>query len=133
MFVNAPQGQRPKFLEDMSLTTLESHHRYQKLLICTAIELLKQGGVLVYSTCTINPLENEGIVKFVLEKFQGKLELERYQLPHKSSNSLSQSPWIMGESGLTRNTGLSESEAALCQRFDPNKADTNGNYNLCCD
>ncbi|MFW5865464.1 MAG: NOL1/NOP2/sun family putative RNA methylase [Nanoarchaeota archaeon] len=38
----------------------------QKALIRNAFEMLKPGGILVYSTCTQEPLENEGIISFLL-------------------------------------------------------------------
>ncbi|HDD46505.1 MAG TPA: RsmB/NOP family class I SAM-dependent RNA methyltransferase [Candidatus Aenigmarchaeota archaeon] len=41
----------------------------QKGLIGAAIETLKPGGVLVYSTCTLAPEENEGVIDFALKKF----------------------------------------------------------------
>ncbi len=40
----------------------------QKGLIIRAFDLLKPGGVLVYSTCTLNPEENEGVVAALLKK-----------------------------------------------------------------
>jgi len=45
----------------------------QKGLLIRAFDLLKPGGVLVYSTCTINPLENEAVVDYLLRKRQAKL------------------------------------------------------------
>ncbi len=40
----------------------------QKGLIVRAFDLLKPGGTLVYSTCTLNPEENEGVVDALLKK-----------------------------------------------------------------
>lgn len=40
----------------------------QKGLLQRAYDLLKPGGILVYSTCTINPEENEAVVDFLLRK-----------------------------------------------------------------
>ncbi len=40
----------------------------QKQLIETAFRLLRPGGVLVYSTCTLEPEENEGVLSSLLEK-----------------------------------------------------------------
>ncbi|MFP4119155.1 MAG: NOL1/NOP2/sun family putative RNA methylase [Candidatus Woesearchaeota archaeon] len=42
----------------------------QKALIQNAFEMLKPGGEMVYSTCTHEPLENEGIVSFLLDKYK---------------------------------------------------------------
>ncbi|KRZ61883.1 putative methyltransferase NSUN6 [Trichinella nativa] len=41
----------------------------QRRLFRTAARLLKPGGTLVYSTCTLNKDENEGIVLWALEEF----------------------------------------------------------------
>lgn len=40
----------------------------QKKLILQAWELLKPGGVLIYSTCTIAPEENEAVINYFLRK-----------------------------------------------------------------
>jgi NOL1/NOP2/sun family putative RNA methylase len=41
----------------------------QKRLITTAFENLKPNGVLVYSTCTMEPEENEEVIDFLLNRF----------------------------------------------------------------
>jgi len=40
----------------------------QKQLLFTAFNNLKIGGTLVYSTCTLEPEENEGVIDFLLNK-----------------------------------------------------------------
>lgn len=42
----------------------------QKTLIKHAFSMLKPGGVMVYSTCTQEPAENEAIVSFLLNQFE---------------------------------------------------------------
>jgi NOL1/NOP2/sun family putative RNA methylase len=41
----------------------------QRQLISAAFENLKQGGRLVYSTCSIDPEENEAVIDFLLSKY----------------------------------------------------------------
>jgi len=43
----------------------------QKKLLFSAFHCLKPGGTLVYSTCTLAPEENEGVIDWFLDKFRG--------------------------------------------------------------
>ncbi|MBU0456596.1 MAG: RsmB/NOP family class I SAM-dependent RNA methyltransferase [Nanoarchaeota archaeon] len=43
--------------------------KQQKELIISAFENLKPGGEMVYSTCSSEPEENEGVVSFLLSKY----------------------------------------------------------------
>lgn len=55
--------------------------RKQKKLFFSAILALRSGGVLVYSTCTFAPEENEGVLDWALEKFKDQIETETIQFP----------------------------------------------------
>ncbi|MBO8180305.1 MAG: NOL1/NOP2/sun family putative RNA methylase [Archaeoglobus sp.] len=46
----------------------------QRDLILAAFDCLKEGGVLVYSTCSLTPEENEFVVDFLLEERNGSVE-----------------------------------------------------------
>lgn len=48
--------------------------KIQKKLIKRGFELLREGGVLVYSTCTFAPEENEEVVEWLAENFKAKAE-----------------------------------------------------------
>lgn len=48
--------------------------KLQKKLFVSAYKALKPGGILVYSTCTINRYENELILDWALKNFNIKLE-----------------------------------------------------------
>lgn len=66
-----------------NIKTIKSLPRLQKQLVSSAFEILKTNGVLIYSTCTHAPEENEGVVNFILEKFGNKINLEKIKLPIK--------------------------------------------------
>lgn len=62
-------------LQDWSPGLVRRMATIQKQLISVAFEKLKKGGTLVYSTCTLEPEENEGVVSFLLKKYpDAKLE-----------------------------------------------------------
>ncbi len=48
--------------------------RLQKQMISVAIELLKPNGILVYSTCSLEPEENEEVIDFALNHYNLKVE-----------------------------------------------------------
>lgn len=63
-------GQRPCFFNDISVNQLKGYPDYQKQLFRVAVHMLKRDkGTLVYSTCTINPAENEEVVSWALQQF----------------------------------------------------------------
>lgn len=47
----------------------------QTRILRRGVELLNVDGKLVYSTCSINPIENESVVHRILKEFDGVLEL----------------------------------------------------------
>lgn len=59
--------------------------RKQKRLLGSAIGALRSGGVLVYSTCTFAPEENEAVVDWALRRFPGVCAIEEIQfdLPNR--------------------------------------------------
>ncbi len=54
--------------------------RTQRGLILAAFRALKPGGVLVYSTCTIVPEENEGIIDFLLKR-EERADVVEFEIP----------------------------------------------------
>ncbi|MEO2280762.1 16S rRNA (cytosine(1407)-C(5))-methyltransferase RsmF [Pseudoalteromonas pernae] len=48
----------------------------QKSLIKSAFHALKVGGTLVYSTCTLTPVENQAVCQYLLEEFAGLIEVQ---------------------------------------------------------
>ena len=50
-------------------------HRTQRNILLRGLELLKVDGLLVYSTCSFNPVENEAVIASVLEETGDCFEL----------------------------------------------------------
>jgi 16S rRNA C967 or C1407 C5-methylase (RsmB/RsmF family) len=55
-------GQRPRTVNVITYDTFITTPRLQRKLFASAVQLVRAGGTLVYSTCTINPAENEEVV-----------------------------------------------------------------------
>lgn len=53
---------------------IAKYSQVQKKLFATALQILKPGGILVYSTCSFAPEENELVVDSMLDKFNLKVE-----------------------------------------------------------
>ncbi|CAH9116236.1 unnamed protein product [Cuscuta europaea] len=64
-------GLRPRlFTGEETIESLRKHAKYQKRMFDQAVQLVRPGGVLVYSTCTINPGENEAVVRYALDTYK---------------------------------------------------------------
>ena len=51
----------------------ERLHDLQKKIVLRGFDLLRQGGQMLYSTCTYNPEENEGVVDYLLKNREANL------------------------------------------------------------
>ena len=60
---------------------LKSIHELQRQIVEAGWRYVKPGGVLLYSTCTINREENQNMAAWITEKFPFVLEEERQLLP----------------------------------------------------
>ncbi len=64
----------PGALADWSLERVDRCRGKQEKILESADRLLKPGGVLVYSTCTFSPEENEQIIESFIKKYPYTLE-----------------------------------------------------------
>ncbi|CAL8141625.1 unnamed protein product [Orchesella dallaii] len=57
-------------------------HQVQYHVLKRGLELLEVGGKLVYSTCSLNPIEDEAVLHRMLKDAEGSVELLDIDLPH---------------------------------------------------
>ncbi|MCD6464172.1 RsmB/NOP family class I SAM-dependent RNA methyltransferase [Candidatus Woesearchaeota archaeon] len=86
----------------------------QKALLAAGFKALKPNGVLVYSTCTLEPEEDEGVVSWLLDNFDNAKVLP-IKLNVKHSKP------VMSFNGLTFN-----SQVKHCLRIWPQDNNTSG-------
>lgn len=74
-----------KTIEDWNPKMVTKLSFIQKKLIEVAFNKLKDNGVMVYSTCSLEPEEDEGVVDFLLKKYDNAV-LESISLPQLKSS-----------------------------------------------
>jgi 16S rRNA (cytosine967-C5)-methyltransferase len=80
-------GRRPEVRWRLKPNEFEYLIRLQTRLLIQAIERVKPGGPVVYSTCSIEPDENEGVVKAVCRGMRGvKVEAEHRTVPGRPAD-----------------------------------------------
>jgi len=105
----------PKTLLMWNINTIKSLSKLQKKLLESAIEILKVGGEVVYSTCTHAPEENEEVLDYALKKFGKSISMEKIVLPIKCK------PGILGWAG-----GNYDKEVEKSCRVYPHVTNTEG-------
>jgi len=99
------------WFDNRNLPDFKLMAKTQKQLIETAVEVLKPKGTLVYSTCSLEPEENEEVIDWLLKK-RNDIELEE----------IKQS---IGDPGLTKVFSKElNKEVVKCKRFWPHKTAT---------
>ena len=87
----------------------------QKQLLDVAFSVLRKEGTVVYSTCSLEPEENEGVIDFLLKKYDNA-QLEQVEL-----NGLKRSEPILEFEGNSY-----DKEIKKCLRIWPQDNDTEG-------
>lgn len=99
------------WLKRQTLKNIEQRSRLQKEILGNMMNQLAPYGELVYSTCSLEPEENEFVVQWALEMFDVKLVKIN----------------CIGSEGLTHFKGRDlNKEIKLCRRLWPNKTNTQG-------
>ena len=95
-------GKKPDIKYNMTKETMDELATLQKEILTVIIQYLKPGGTLIYSTCTINPDENERNVEFIQNTLQLRPESLDSYLPeklHTETTKLGYLQLLPGESG----------------------------------
>jgi 16S rRNA C967 or C1407 C5-methylase (RsmB/RsmF family) len=92
------------WFEKRSIEGIRLMAKTQKELLRAAVRVLKPSGTLVYSTCSLEPEEDEDVIEWALDTFPIKLV---------------ETGLNVGDSGITDRT-------KLCRRFWPEKTGTQG-------
>ena len=50
-----------------------SLHPLQLAIVCKGLDVLETGGKISYSTCSLNPIENESVICELLMRYKGCL------------------------------------------------------------
>jgi len=102
----------PDWFEKRTLKDVRHSARIQKDLLAAAIKATRNGGIVVYSTCSLEPEENELNIQWALDNFRVKI------LPTGLTS---------GDPGLTKVfTKTLSKDMSLCRRFWPGKYGTEG-------
>lgn len=102
-----------EWFEKRTLENLKEVSRVQRKMLSAAVSVLKRGGELVYSTCSLEPEEDELVVDWFLNEFP-EMKIERIDLRK-------------GDSGLTDIFGKKlNPKISYSRKFWPNKTKTQG-------
>ena len=120
ILVDAPCSGEGMFRKDLanarvwSLEKVEECAKTQHAIIRSAVSMLRPGGLLLYSTCTFSPEENEQTIASLLEE---KPEMELLEIPWYEGFSHGRPELADGNKALTR-----------CVRIFPHKMDGEGHF-----
>ncbi len=87
-------GKKPDIKYHVSRQSIEEMPKLQKQILENAVRYVKPGGVLMYSTCTISPEENEKMAEWLCNTFPLALEDMSAYLPEEMKE--------MGERGMVQ-------------------------------
>ena len=106
----------PGMMKDWETYGPKHYSDLQRSIVPHAIRMLKPGGMLLYSTCTFSPEENEGTVKFMLDLDP---DLEVVDIPNRYEGFAPGRPELI-EDGIE--------DLKKCVRIWPHKMNGEGHF-----
>jgi tRNA (cytosine40_48-C5)-methyltransferase len=97
-----------------TIEDIKQNSRVQRELLRAAYQCLAKGGMLVYSTCSLEPEEDEVVIDWALKKYDD-LEVVPLSIP-------------LGDPGTTNWNGELDPRVAGTRRFWPHKTGMEGFY-----
>lgn len=88
--------------------------KMQREIVSQAIEMLTPGGLMLYSTCTFAPIENEGTISYILDNFP---EMELQEISGHATFDSGVPDWGNGSPELTK-----------CLRIWPHHSEGEGHF-----
>lgn len=74
-------GKKRDIKYNVTPESIESLLQLQRAIVDAGWQYVKKGGVLMYSTCTIDKKENQDMVRYICEKYPFTIEEEKQILP----------------------------------------------------
>lgn len=119
----------PEALVAWSIEHTLSCAQRQRLILDSAAKMLRPGGVMVYSTCTFAPCENEEtITHFLTTHPEFTLETQEHIYPHLEKGEGHFAAKLVKSGNSPRNERISKQKAAappLFREFEKNNLNTN--------
>ncbi len=105
----------PAIMKNWEQYGSEYYAKLQREILPDAVRMLRPGGMLLYSTCTFAPLEDEQTVEWLLDRFP-----ELSLVPFEKAPGIDDGHPEWSESGRR--------ELALCARFWPHRIEGQGHF-----
>jgi NOL1/NOP2/sun family putative RNA methylase len=104
----------PAIIKNWENQGVEYYSDIQKEIILDAADMLKPGGLLLYSTCTFSPEENEATIEYLLNN---RDDFSVEVIPMKEGFEKGRPEWVGGREELNR-----------CVRLWPHKIEGEGHF-----
>lgn len=115
----------PGMIKDWLKKGPEEYSRLQREILCQAYKMLRPGGMLLYSTCTFSPREDEEVIGWMLGEYP---DMHICPVERKEGFSPGMPEWISGEtSEILQKRGTLQT-LQHCVRIFPHRAKGEGHF-----